>query len=759
MANSLPSDSAPSFRLGDIYYVLFRHKWKIIICTLLGLGIAAAYYKLNPPPYQSDAKLFVRFVISEGRLTEPGDKDTITVSPDVRGATVLNSELQILTSRDLAEIVARNVGPEKILAGISESKSLTEAATVLQLWLSADVPRNSSTIFVRFSHPNPEVTQTVLREYVSSYLKRHVEIHRAAGMVGDFLAQETDQLRARLTQTEEELRKVNAKAGVVSLEASKLAFAEQMNRIRDAIFTAQADLAGRLSVYEQMNKLLQPSGGENSTEAQPPPVPPAQIEAFHKIVAQLDQRRSREHERLNYFKEGSTRVQEVRTQIAEAEAQREQLIAEHPGLGRITAAVVASAARPGGYDPVVEGAQITALQARIRALNAQMEQIRSEAANLDQLEISILELRRRKELEEANYRRYAASLEQSRIKEAMGDGKVSNISVVQSPTPAAQDWLPIRKLAGGIAGGGLVLGLVWAFLIEMFLDHSVRRPGDVERALRAPLFISIPRLRLNGRPSRKQKVLPAPAAAKPSDPSSPTAPFAPAGSAPLSTQPPAVTDRGSSQALAEIEPFHQTLRDRLISYFEGINLRHKPKLIAVTGLGRGSGVTTTASGLARSLSETGEGNVLLVDMTQGQGSAQHFLRGTQVGLDQLLDTRNSAFVRDNLYVVSEHSGGERLAKGLPQRFNQLVPKLKASDFDYIIFDMPPVNQISITPRLAGFMDMTLLVVESEKTDRHVAERATELLSQAKTNVGVVLNKNRPYVPTALQQDREFLLGM
>ncbi len=752
---AIPSATPSSFKLGDIYYVLFRHKWKIIVCTLLGLGIAAAVYKLNPPAYQSYAKLFIRFVISEGRVTEPGDKDTITVSPDVRGATVLNSELQILTSRDLAEIVARNIGPERILAGISDSKSLAEAATVLQNGLTADVPRNSSTIFVSFAHPNAEIVQSVLRDYVSSYLKRHVEIHRAAGMVGDFLAQETDQLRARLTQTEEELRKVNAKAGVVSLEASKQSFAEQMNRIRDAIFTAQAELAARLSVHEQMTSLLQPSGNEKSGDTAP--VPPLQIEAFQKVVTQLDQFRNRERELLNFFKEGSSRVQEVRMQIAEAEAQREQLIAAHPGLARITPAVVASAARPGGYDPVAEGAQITALQARIRALNAQMEQIRTEAANLDQLEVSILELRRRKELEEANYRRYAASLEQSRIKEAMGDGKVSNISVVQSPTPASQDWMPVRKIVAGIAGGGIVLGIAWAFLIEMFLDHSLRRPGEVERTLGTPLFISIPKLRLNGRPPRKQKALPAPSPAAAGTPV-PTAPFAGTESPPASALPAANT-QDSSQALAEIEPFHQTLRDRLISYFESINLRHKPKLIAVTGLGRGTGVTTTASGLARSLSETGEGNVLLVDMTQGQGSAQHFQRGTQIGLDQLLDTRNSAFVRDNLYVVSEHSGGERLAKGLPQRFNQLVPKLKASDFDYIIFDMPPVNQISITPRLAGFMDMTLLVVESEKTDRHVAQRATELLSQSKTNVGVVLNKNKPYVPTALQQDREFLLGM
>ena len=78
--------------------------------------------------------------------------------------------------------------------------------------------------------------------------------------------------------------------------------------------------------------------------------------------------------------------------------------------------------------------------------------------------------------------------------------------------------------------------------------------------------------------------------------------------------------------------------------------------------------------------------------------------------------------------------------------------MRASDYDYIIFDMPPMSQISITPRLARYMDMVLLVVESEKTDRDAAKRATNLLLESKTNVGVVLNKSRDHLPRRLQHD-------
>jgi Mrp family chromosome partitioning ATPase len=274
----------------------------------------------------------------------------------------------------------------------------------------------------------------------------------------------------------------------------------------------------------------------------------------------------------------------------------------------------------------------------------------------------------------------------------------------------------------------------------------VRRPVDVERLLGLPLFLSIPDLGKNGHRSlvggSGKGRLALGNGGKGASAASGNGAKAPDGME--------LAALGNANAL---HPFHETLRDRLIGYFERMNLTHKPKLIAVTGLTKDTGVTTTAAGLASCLSDTGDGNVLLVDMTPGQGSAQQFYRGKEVcGLEEILSTRNSAQVQDNLYVVSEEPGSDKLSRILPQRFMKLVPKLKASDFDYIIFDMPPVSQISVTPRLAGFMDMVLLVVESEKSDRDIVQRATNLLAESKAHVGVILNKTRSYVPSRLSQE-------
>ena len=217
MDSASTNTPAPSIDLGTIYYTLFRHKGKIILCSLLGFIAAFAGYRSMPPPYVSEAKLFIRYVItSDGNTPGPGRDESTTKSPDQRGETIISSEVEILTSLDLAEQVVKNIGAEKILAKTGGGKDATHAAALIQRNLLVEVPPHSSVIRIDFKYPDPDIVQLVLRELVDSYRKRHVEIHQAAGLVNDFLTQETDQLRARLAQTDEELRKATNKAGIIS---------------------------------------------------------------------------------------------------------------------------------------------------------------------------------------------------------------------------------------------------------------------------------------------------------------------------------------------------------------------------------------------------------------------------------------------------------------------------------------------------------------------------------------------------------------
>src|SRR4051794_23767342 len=109
------SPPSPGITLGDIYYVLFRHKWKIISVSAIGLIIALALPSLISRPYQSQAKILIRYVVESKSPGQVSGGDSRVKSPDEGGASIMNSEIEILTSRDLAQQVADIVGPEKIL--------------------------------------------------------------------------------------------------------------------------------------------------------------------------------------------------------------------------------------------------------------------------------------------------------------------------------------------------------------------------------------------------------------------------------------------------------------------------------------------------------------------------------------------------------------------------------------------------------------------------------------------------------------------
>lgn len=728
-----PSHAASSgTTLSDVYYVLFRQKRKILLCSALGFVLAAAAYKFAPPAYESEAKLFIRY-ISEGRALTPAGVATNSKSPDQRGETIMDSEREMITSWDLAKQVAVTVGPELLLGPSAAQVDVNQAASLIKANLAVEAPPRSSVIRLVFRHSNPEIVQNVLAELIARYLRTHSDTHRAVGVAGDFLSRETEQFRSRLAKTEEELRQARNRAGVISLDDTKKAHIDQISAIRQQIFTSQAALAEHATMLRE----IQGRSTRPSTFAgidRPASLPLGYVDSYRDLATQLGLLRKIEQELLTQFLPENGRVKDVRSKIAQTELNMRDLEQQFPGLDQRGVDVPLTSRPTDEFQ--TESNRVAAIESKLHVLTLQEKELLAEISAVDQAEISINELRRRKDLEEANYRYYAASLEQARVDEALGAGRVSNISQIQKPSPPTRDYNYFSKLIALLGCGGMVAGLGWAFLDERVLDRSVRRSDDIKRLLNPALFLSVPHLAL-GKPEPR------------------TSPPPKLITTPVPPSPADSSNRGKPRL---IEPYLETLRDRLIGYFESRKLPHKPKLVGVTAVGSGAGVTTVAAGLARSLSEIGDGNVLLVDMSNGQESARHFVRGQSVcDLDQVLTASNTAQVGGNLFVAAEGTKYEALSRNLPQRFSKLAPRLKTSEFDYVIFDLPAVSPISITARVAAFMDMVIVVAQSEKTDRDVFRHATALLAETNAPLGVVLNHTRSYVPARLQP--QFAVGI
>src|SRR5207249_10697922 len=118
--------------LSDILFALFKRKWTIILCALLGIIAAAAYYFLFPPVYESQAKLLVRYVL-ERSAVDPIDGTKPTFPSGNDSDRVIGAEIEILTSWDLAMQVAQAIGPKRLLAPAPVPDSVKRVAEAVGL--------------------------------------------------------------------------------------------------------------------------------------------------------------------------------------------------------------------------------------------------------------------------------------------------------------------------------------------------------------------------------------------------------------------------------------------------------------------------------------------------------------------------------------------------------------------------------------------------------------------------------------------------
>ena len=753
----------------DIIFILSRHKWKIGIISTLAILIAGLVYFLWPLPYRSEARLLIKYVVDSKAPAQMGAPNSRVSSPDDRGETILNTELEVLGSFDIALDVAKTVGASNILAKAGGGNDVAAAAALIRKNLSLDVPKRSSVIHLVFQHDDPAMLQPVLNALIDEYYKKHLAIHRDPGQLGDFLTQQTDNLHSRLLQTEQALRDAKTNAGIISIEDTKKVYSEQIAHVQDAILQAEAELAERQAAAAEMAKLthsdLPVLTNSPSTSTNEATAPSAKVDEYKRLCALIDKLSTRQQELLIQFTPENSWVKQVGEQIAQNEKLKQNLEATYPSLVGTKLSLPKSGgndSRAPQLDLTAELARVSGLQSKIKILTQQLDEIQKAAARMYASEASISDLQRKYYLQETQYNYFSMNLEQSRIDEALGASRVSNISQIQAPTPPGRDNQKLQKASLGILGGGIALAFGLAFLIELYLDQTIKRPVEIENKLGLPLFLSIPRLNLTkprkSLPGSKMPLLENAAANKSNGDHTKSADNHSTNGSDKSGPVATTTHTNGHQVTPwdpryPLRPYSQALRDNIITFFEVNNLTHKPKLVAVTSCSDGAGVSTIAAGLAASLSETGEGNVLLVNMNQDDGAIQQFHKGgLTCDLDDALETekRDSAQVQSNLYVANETHDNDSLPVILPKRFKSLVPRLRASDYDYIIFDMPEVGQITPTQRLARFMDMVLMVVESEKTDRDTAKRVGSVLAGTKTNVGVVLNKTRDDASARLQ---------
>ena len=169
--------STPHLRGQDILYAVFRHKWMILCLSVAGISVGAAVYFLSKPSYASDAQLLVKYIVENRSFA--ADEATSSVRTP-REDNVVNSEIAILSSLDLAREVAREVGATNVVSEPKPGRDPEgEATAVIRNGLEVGTVPKSTIISLRFQHRDPGVARAVLTNLVAAYLRMHTRIHRS----------------------------------------------------------------------------------------------------------------------------------------------------------------------------------------------------------------------------------------------------------------------------------------------------------------------------------------------------------------------------------------------------------------------------------------------------------------------------------------------------------------------------------------------------------------------------------------------------
>ena len=248
--NTNNGNPAPAgMKLSDIYFILFRHKWKIAFFSVAGIAAAICLYFFKPPLYTSAAKVYVGSVVEANPLASSTGH---TVNPDPQGNNIMGSEVEILTSLDVAEDVVKTIGASELLAKVGGGDDLNQAAGYVKKNIAVVPIKHTDVMLIVFQHPDKKIVQPALTAVIAAYMEEHRKTHNTIEGSIDFFSKQVVEIRSQLTNTSEELRQAEAKAGVVSLDDAKKANAARIARVQDDIVTAQASLAEHAAAFRRM---------------------------------------------------------------------------------------------------------------------------------------------------------------------------------------------------------------------------------------------------------------------------------------------------------------------------------------------------------------------------------------------------------------------------------------------------------------------------------------------------------------------------
>lgn len=472
------------------------------VFLLVVAAVAAAAF-VRPPIYQAEARLMVRI----GR--------EYAYHPEVAGAQgpraptlaeIVNSEVEILSSRDLAAQVVQSIGVRQLDPGLLErAPDPTRAAELAILGFREAIEirpvLESGVIRVAFEHESPAVAARAVNRLVERFVDKHLEVF--GEVRADTLLEELAQRHGKLAAAEDALGAFKASNDVFDLGEQRRLLLGRRLVLDESMRACESELAEA--------RLLPAADTETPDPVElPPHLAPGMLDALLRQRFELEGELRRLEPELSdpLVRDASLRLLDL--ELEEEELRRElspnhrRLLAVRSGIEHVMRFLAVAEGKAGSYEAARRAghqAKATAIEARIAAVQHDIELLvredrhrrlldaamrrkvlearrdelrRLRAADdgqiraLDGHEKELARLARERTAADAAYEACRTRVEEARLREELDRDKQISVRVIeQAVPPAVPSGLPrsVQVALGAVAG--LIAGVGAALLAEL----------------------------------------------------------------------------------------------------------------------------------------------------------------------------------------------------------------------------------------------------------------------------------------------------
>ncbi len=474
----------------ELAAILRRRKGTIFFVFVVVTAVVAIGAFNIPPAYTAESSLMVRIGREYIYRSEVGRGTEAARMPSL--SEMVNSEVEILSSHDLAEQVVKELGVELLYPDLLElepdpDRALDKAVMRFRGGVAIRGVLESSVIRVGFEHTDPQIAADAVNLLVERFRDKHVEV---------FGEVRTTFLDEKLKGRQEDLARIETELSLFKQENEVYDLAEQ----RRTLLGRQAELDGELRDVEIEIAALKAVHGDldREDEAVVAPdripdqknelmtllrelegelreivysAPDALLEEFERMLLQLELERM---DLERQFQEDNRQLQTLREKITEVQKYLTETEDRHRGVDEdrregLLKQIAQTQKDIEALDRMQSRQVLRALEIRRDGFKNELAAITARISLLDRQETKLRQLERAREQSEALVQNYVERVEDARIAEDLDREKRINVRVIEKAARPLEPTGLSRNMKIALGGfAGLLSGAAVAVFLELF---------------------------------------------------------------------------------------------------------------------------------------------------------------------------------------------------------------------------------------------------------------------------------------------------